>query len=178
MTESEIIKGCIKKDAACQHELFKKYAGVLMGVCLRYTPVKADAEDVLQDAFMRIFSRIHQFRSEGSFEGWLKRITANCALKKMQKRKISFDDIHEQHINNIKTDAVTFSNLTVAELLKQVSSLPEGYRIVFNLYVMEGYSHSEIGELLNIEEATSRSQLSKARKFLQAKILMNQKIAI
>lgn len=178
MTETEIIKGCIKKDAACQHELFKKYAGVLMSVCLRYTPVKADAEDILQEAFIRIFSRINQFRSEGSFEGWLKRITANCALKKLQKKKINFEDIHEQHINNIKTDSIAFSNLTAAEILKQVSYLPEGYRIVFNLYVMEGYSHAEIGALLNIEEATSRSQLAKARKFLQAKILRNQKIAI
>lgn len=177
MTESELIKGCIKKDNGCQYLLFKQYAGMLMTVCQRYAANREEAKDILQDSFIKIFTNIYQFRFEGSFEGWMKRIVANCALKMTEKKKIAFTN-NEAEQNIATTDSSAVSNLTETELLKLISSLPDGYRMVFNLYVMEGFSHFEIAEMLKIEVATSRSQLAKARKLLQKQIILNQKIAI
>ena len=178
MTESELIKGCIKKDKGCQFILFKQYAGVLMTVCFRYSKNHEEAEDLLQDSFIKILLSIHPFRFEGSFEGWMKRIVANHALKMLKKKKFAVININDDEINFAATESFALSNLSETELLKLISSLPDGYRMVFNLYVMEGFPHFEIAEMLGIEVATSRSQLAKARKLLQKQILLNQKIAI
>ena len=179
MTEAEIIKGCKKKNIACQRLLFDAYAGRLMTVCLRYACDTPEAEDMLQESFIRIFEVIDQYRFEGSFEGWLKRITVTIALRILQKKKIKFSSteiVNDEHISVAEPKAL--STLSETELLKLINGLPDGYKIVFNLYVMEGYSHEEIAEMLNIETVTSRTQLMKARKMLQKQILSNQKIAI
>ena len=178
MTEEQLIKGCVQNDVACQRLLFERYAGKLMTICLRYSCDKPEAEDMLQDAFIKIFSHIRQYKSEGSFEGWMKRIVVNCALKTIQKKKTRFIEISNHDAAAPQSDSFVLSSLTEDELIKMISSLPDGYRIVFNLYVMEGYSHDEIAEMLGIQAATSRSQLVKARKLLQKQILLNQKIAI
>ena len=178
MTEEQLIKGCIRKDVACQRTLFEQYAGRLMTICLRYSCDKPEAEDMLQEAFIKIFSHIYQYKFEGSFEGWMKRIVVNCALKAIQKKKTRFLEINNHDSVSPKTDSVALSHLSEDELIKLISNLPDGYRIVFNLYVMEGYSHDEIAAMLNIQAATSRSQLVKARKMLQKQIVVNQKIAI
>ena len=178
MTEEQLIKGCVQNDVACQRLLFERYAGKLMTICLRYSCDKSEAEDMLQDAFIKIFSHIRQYKFEGSLEGWMKRIVVNCALKTIQKKKTRFIEISNHDAAAPQSDSFVLSSLTEDELIKMISSLPDGYRIVFNLYVMEGYSHDEIAEMLGIQAATSRSQLVKARKLLQKQILLNQKIAI
>jgi RNA polymerase sigma-70 factor (ECF subfamily) len=178
LTEKELIKGCIRGDINCQHMLFKKYAGILMTICLRYSGNKQEAEDMLQEAFIRVFSFIGQYKFSGSLEGWLKRITINSALRILESKKIHFFELREeeQQFYTIETDML--SRLSKEELLNLISNLPEGYRIVFNLYVMEGYDHKEIAEILHIKEATSRSQLSKAKALLKEKINSFQKLPI
>lgn len=142
----------------------------MMTVCRRYSCDQKEAEDMLQESFIRIFQNIAQFRFEGSLEGWIRRIVVHTALRILQKKKIHFSDMGEsvEHAQSMDSDAV--SNLGTEELLKLISSLPDGYRIVFNLYVLEGYDHNEIAGMLKISSATSRSQLLKARKLLKTQI--------
>jgi RNA polymerase sigma factor (sigma-70 family) len=149
-----------------------------MAVCSRYAGTSPEAEDMLQESFIKIFSSIHQYRSEGSFEGWLRKITVNICLRKLQKTKIRFDDLAavESVSDDVHPDVI--SMLTEKELTGLISSLPDGYRIVFNLSVIEGYSHDEIAAILDIKAATSRSQLIKARKQLQKQLLDHQKIIL
>ena len=157
--------------------LFGQYAGKMMTVCIRYSGSQAEAEDMLQEGFIRIFSHINQYKFEGSFEGWLRRVVVNTALRILQKKVIHFSEIKEdlQPISNVDPEA--WSNLSEREILKLVSELPTGYRVVLNLYVLEGYSHREIAEMLKINAGTSRSQLAKAKRTLQEQIRSQQKIA-
>jgi RNA polymerase sigma-70 factor (ECF subfamily) len=178
VTENEIIAGCLKKNAICQHLLFAKYSRKLMTVCSRYAGTSPEAEDMLQDSFIKIFSSIHQYRSEGSFEGWLKKITVNTCLRKLEKIKIVYDDLATVESLNDDVHPDVISTLTEKELIGLISSLPNGYRVVFNLNVIEGYSHDEIATMLGIEQATSRSQLMKARRQLQKQLLDYQKIIL
>lgn len=173
-----MIKGCIKQDPLCQRLLFEQYAGKFMTVCIRYANDSMEAEDIMQEGFVRIFNNIHQFKFEGSFEGWMRRVIVNVALKQLQKKKIQFAEIKEDRSNTPALDAYAYNHLGEEELLKLINQLPEGYRIVFSLNVIEGYSHDEIGQLLNIQASTSRSQLVKARKMLQQQIFQLQKIAV
>ena len=178
MTEYEIIHGCLKKDIKCQQMLFIAYAGKMMTVCLRYAKDKMEAEDILQDGFIRVFQYIHQFKFEGSFEGWLRRIIVNTALKNVSKKKIVFVEINDYSEHNGSLPPYAYSNLGADEILKLISRLPEGYRLVFNLHIIEGFTHEEIAKILKIQPATSRSQLVKARKMLQNQITELQKIAV
>ncbi len=147
-----------------------------MTICRRYAKDQPEAEDMLQDAFIRIFNHISQFKSAGSFEGWLKKITVNTAIGILQKRKVKIvtisDDQHEMESQDINV----LSDLNAEDLVKLINQLPDGYRMIFNLYVVEGYSHDEIAEMLKIKTATSRSQLSKARAMLKDRIYLSQKI--
>lgn len=177
MTEREIIQGCLKRDPGTQHILFLEYAGVLMTICRRYAGDHFEAEDMLQEAFIRIFKFIDQYQSTGSFEGWIKRITVRSCLQILQSKKVRFSELTDNH-QEIQTSVPDIiSDLSADELLKLISHLPVGYRMIFNLYVIEGYSHEEIGQMLKIKTATSRSQLSKARSMLQEKINSLQKIS-
>ncbi len=176
MKETDLIQGCIKKDSIAQHALFEKYAGILMSICRRYAKDQPEAEDMLQDSFISIFSHISQFKSTGSFEGWLKRITVNTAIGILQKRKVKIVAISDDQYEIESPDVNILSDLDNEDLLKLINQLPDGYRMIFNLYVMEGYSHDEIGGMLKIKPATSRSQLSKARVMLKEKIYLSQKI--
>ena len=175
MNETDLIQGCIRKNALAQHTLFEKYAGILMTICRRYAVGQSEAEDMLQEAFISIFSHISQFRSSGSFEGWLKRITVNAAIKILQRRKIKLIGISIDH-HEVISSVNILSDLSAEDLLKLISQLPDGYRLVFNLYVIEGYTHEEIAKILKIKTATSRSQLSKARAMLKERIDILQKI--
>ncbi len=177
-SEREIINGCLKGNVKFQKILFETYSGKFMTVCLRYATDQMQAEDMLQDAFIRIFNHLEQYKSEGSFEGWMRRIVVNVALKTIQNKKISYstDEDAGGQIPDNSTDAP--SHLSEGELLNLIKKLPPGYRIIFNLYAIEGYSHDEIGEMLNIKASTSRSQLVKARKMLQQQIINLQKIAV
>jgi RNA polymerase sigma-70 factor (ECF subfamily) len=178
VTDYEIIEGCLNKDPRCQRALFDRYAGKMMGVCLRYAGDHAEAEDMLQEGFLRIFQNIGQFKFEGAFEGWIRRVVVNAAIRTLEKKKIQFRELEENRNDVPRVEATAYNHLTQEELLKLINQLPDGYRLVFNLSAIEGYSHEEIGEMLNIQAGTSRSQLVKARKMLQYQILQLQKVAV
>lgn len=180
MTDDELIKGCLKEDESSQRELFRKYAGKMLGVCQRYAHNSGDAEDIVQDAFIKVFEKIHQFKNEGSFEGWVRRIVVNTALKKYTviryDKEVSGYEINDRNESSI--EATAYSHLTEKELLGLINNLPDGYRLIFNLYVIEGYQHEEIATMLGIQPGTSRSQLVKARNMLKNQIFKMQRIAI
>ena len=181
MTDIELIKGCIKNDALCQKSLFHRYASSLLGVCMRYARNKEDAEDILQDSFIKIFKKIVQFKGDGSFEGWMRRIVVNTALKKYTvsrySKEFSVDEVKDSFLPD-SNDVPAFNHLTEKDLLLLIHHLPDGYRIIFNLYVIEGFQHDEIANMLGIQPGTSRSQLVKARQMLQREIIQMQKIAV
>jgi RNA polymerase sigma-70 factor (ECF subfamily) len=180
LTENQLIKACIKEDAASQKEVFDRYSGRMLSVCLRYARNAADAEDILQDAFIKVFDKMHQFKFEGSFEGWIRRIVVNTALKKYSLRRYEKEvvgyEIKDKDESSIEPSA--YADLTAKDLMDLINALPSGYKLIFNLYVIEGYQHEEIAEMLGIQPGTSRSQLVKARNMLQKQILQLQKIAV
>lgn len=169
-----LIQNCKKQDRKAQEQLYRIYASKLFGVCLKYSDNYQQAEDNLQDGFLTIFEKIYQFKDQGSFEGWMKRILVNTCLQKYRQQKvyeISNEDQLEQEEVEIETE-----DLSVDFLLECVQSLPSRYRQVFNLYVMDDYSHKEIAEFLGISEGTSKSNLARARKALKEKIEKEQNI--
>jgi RNA polymerase sigma factor (sigma-70 family) len=180
LTDEQLIKACIKEDTASQKELFLRFSGRMLGVCNRYARNAADAEDILQEAFIKVFDKMHQFKFQGSFEGWIRKIVVNTALKKYSlsryQKEVSGYEIKEKDEHALEPSA--YSHLTQKELMDLINNLPDGYRIIFNLYVIEGYQHDEIAEILGIQPGTSRSQLVKARNMLQKQILQLQKIAV
>lgn len=166
-----ILEGCRKGRESSQKELYEMLAPKMFAVCLRYMDNRDDAEDILQDGFVTLFTRLDTYSGEGSFEGWARKIFVNTALMSLRKNdalKMS-DDLETAW--DVRSDATTqIQNIGYKELTRMISSLPSGYRTVFNMYVIEGYSHKEISEELGISEATSRSQLMRARTMLQEKI--------
>jgi RNA polymerase sigma factor (sigma-70 family) len=178
LTEYELIKGCLKRETKCQQMLFKQYAGKMMTVCLRYAKDHMEAEDMMQEGFIRVFQYIDQFKFEGSFEGWIRRVIVNVALKYIAKKKVRFEEITDASEAFGNLEPYAYSNLGEEDILKLINELPEGYRLVFNLNIIEGFSHEEVAKILKIQPATSRSQLVKARKMLQNQIIKLQKIAV
>lgn len=168
MTLQELIEKCKQQNAKAQGTLYKRYSGVLFGICLKYSPNRAAAEDNLQDAFITIFSRIEQYQGKGSFEGWIKRITVNTVLQKYRKKKV-YDISNEQQIEDVDVE-VAEEGIPLDFLLKIIQELPDRYRMVFNLYVLDGYSHKEIAEMLGISDGTSKSNLARARMILKTKV--------
>ena len=168
MILQELIEGCKQQNAKAQGALYKRYSSVLFGICLKYSPNRAEAEDNLQDAFITIFSRVEQYQGKGSFEGWIKRITVNTALQKYRKKKV-FDISNEQQIEDVQVE-VEEIDIPLDFLLKIIQELPDRYRLVFNLYVLDGYSHKEIAEMLGISDGTSKSNLARARMILKTKV--------
>ena len=175
LTDHQLIHGCIKNDQQCQQQLFERFAGKMLTVCLRYATDRMEAEDMLQDAFIKVYRNISQFKFEGSFEGWIRRIVVNTALKYCQKKKMKYDEVQPEAANVGGIDPSAYTHLNEAELLKLIHRLPEGYKLVFNLHIIEGSSHEEIAVMLHIKDSTSRSQLVKARRYLQNEILKMQK---
>ena len=170
MTEEELIKGCVNKKEHCQRMLFEKYAGKMMSVCLRYAKDQHEAKDILQVGFVKVFDYIHQFKNEGSIEGWMRRVFVSVALRQFNRKKFRFDDIDTVGMDVIVEDPAVLAKISEDDIHKLILQLPAGYRMVFNLNVIEGYSHEEIATMLKIQPATSRTQLLKARKMLQGLI--------
>ncbi len=173
MIDSKFLKRLKKGEPLAQKELYDKYAPILLGIAMRYSGSREEAEDIVQDAFVKIFKYIKTFEQRGSFEGWLRKIVINTAIgnyrkEKKHKYQNDFQDINETEIldNDFKEP-----DFTMDEILKAVQSLPKGYRTVFNLYAIEGYKHKEIAQMLGIDESTSKSQYHRARKLLQKKLL-------
>lgn len=172
-SEEEIIEGCIKNKRKAQKRLYEKYYRRMLGICLRYCSDTDEAEHVMLSGFMSIFSKINSFQRKGSFEGWMKRIMVNTAIdafRKNKKYKYHLDVVDLE--NELQTEGNFPENISINEILSIVQQLPPGYRIVFNLFAIEGYEHKEIAEMLGVSVNTSKTQLFKARKMLQ-KILNN-----
>ena len=169
MTENELILKCKQQDAGAQGQLYQKYNGVLFSICLRYSPNYEEAQDNLQDAFLTIFKKIEQFKGKGSFEGWLKRVTVNTVLQKYRKKRI-FETIEDDLLEDSSVEVVEDNNIPLDALLRMIQELPDQYRLVFSMYVLDGYTHREIAEMLGISDGTSKSNLARARKILQTKV--------
>ncbi len=178
LSEKDLVRGCLLDKEDCQREVFRRYAGKMLALCLRYTSNRMEAEDVLQDAFIRVFDKMGSFRNEGSLEGWIRRIVVTTALQNIRSKGYSPDSRGLDAIPEDPIPPAILAHLHEKDLLDLVAALPRGYKIVFNLYAIEGYSHREIAEMLDIGESTSRSQLAKARKMLQEKLLSLHRIAV
>lgn len=150
-----------------QLKFYESFAPKMLSLCMRYTNNREEAEDVLQEGFIKVFKFLHQFTGQGNFEGWMRRIFINTSIENIRKR-IFFEQIGETNNNDVKVSGTSgYDSLAHADLLKIIESLSEGYRTIFNLYVVEGFSHREIANILNITESTSKSQLSRAKGILQ-----------
>lgn len=169
MSLEQLIKKCINQDAKAQSQLYKQYASKLFSLCLKYSKNYAEAEDNLHDAFITVFSKIDQYKNKGSFEGWLKRIAINTSLQRYRENVGVFDIVNEGNIEDVTVD-INDEDVNIDFLLQIIQELPDRYRLVFNLYVLDGYSHVEISELINISTGTSKSNLARARMILKEKI--------
>ena len=170
--EKRIIEGCIKNDKRWQKALYDSYASVLLSIAIRYAYSRDDAEDILQDSFCKIYSNIEQFKGTGSFEGWLKRIVVNTALTHYKKNEKHYHNIDVNDFADVipGSSHIAETDFQMSELLKIINSLPKGYRMVFNLYAIEGYKHKEIAEIMGIDENTSKSQFSRAKKIVRERL--------
>ncbi len=172
MTEEELVRGCVEGKPLFQQALYKRFAGMMKGVCMRYSDTIEEAEDILQDGFIKVFMNLKNFRQDGSLEGWVRRIMVNTALNHYRANQKSahhanIDEIGE-FVPDVRID--NYDKLNTRVLLKMIEELPTGYRIVFNMFEIEGYSHKDIANVLNVSINTSKSQLLKARRALQIKI--------
>ncbi len=171
ISETDLINGCIRGDRQMQEELYNRFAGKMYAVCLRYANNADDAQDLLQDGFIKVFRNLHRFRAEGSFEGWVRRVFINSSIEHFRKKSLQLSKVSEKEEETIgDTDTTALDDLAEKDIVKLIQELSPGYRTVFNLYVVEGYSHKEIGEKLGISEGTSKSQLARARSILQKKV--------
>lgn len=168
ISDEKLVSGCLKGESNAQKALYEKFKIQLFRVCLRYAKDRTEAEDMLQDGFIKIFTDLHQFSFQGPLGAWMRRVVVNVALQHIRKNKcLQMNEELENIADDYQADADVFSNLNLKTLTKLIQKLPDGYRVVFNMYVIEGYSHKEIAEQLNIEVNTSKSQLSKAKATLR-----------
>jgi len=170
ITDSDLIQGCIDGDPRMQEELYRKFSPKMYAVCLRYAGNNDDAQDLLQDGFIKVFRNLTKFRNEGSFEGWMRRVFVNTSIEHY-RRKVHLNSISEQEERIIEDASVSvLDQLAERDIVQLVRELSPGYRAVFNLYVIEGYSHKEIADMLQISEGTSKSRLARAKSILQKKV--------
>jgi RNA polymerase sigma-70 factor (ECF subfamily) len=167
VSESDLILGSIRGDRRMQELLYKTYSPKMYGVCLRYAGNPDDAQDILQEGFVKVFKNLTRFRGDGSFEGWIRRIFVNTAIEHY-RRKVNMYPVTENQENTIEDkDWTAFDRLALKDLLEIIQELSPGYRTVFNMYVVEGYTHRDIADILGISEGTSKSQLARAKAILQ-----------
>jgi RNA polymerase sigma factor (sigma-70 family) len=167
ISESDLIEGCITGDRKMQRELYNRFASKMYGVCLRYAGNGEEAEDILQEGFIKVYNKIGSFKGTGSLEGWIRRIFVNTAIEHF-RRKAYLQPITEREENSLETKYLSIlDDLAERDIIQLIQQLSPGYRTVFNMYVVEGYTHKEIAEALGISEGTSKSQLSRAKSILQ-----------
>ena len=172
MSLNKLIKQCAKTDSKAQSEIYQLYAGKLYSICLKYSKNKQEAQDNFQDGFITIFEKIGQFNFQGSFEGWVKRVMVNTVLLKYRNKTV-LNIVTEEIPDEVIVD-IDEEDVSLEYLLNLIQELPDRYRMVFNLYVMDGYSHKEISEMMQIAEGTSKSNLARARAILKQKIEVHQ----
>ena len=176
MTEENLIKKCASGNSLAQKTFYEKFAGKMMGVCLRYAQNYEEAQDVLQDAFIKIFGKLPEYEKKGSLEGWVRRIVVNTALDSYRKNKKFQQNVAVDSVDYmLENKTYIIEELNANDLLVVIKTLPDGYRMVFNLFAIEGYSHKEIAERLGVTESTSKSQFSRAKKMLRD-VLMKKKM--
>ena len=173
MTENELIEGCRQKNRKAQKMLYELHAPVMFGVCMRYVKNREDAEDVMIEGFFKVMTNIDQFRGAGSFQGWIRRIMVNESLMFLRKQHNFRMTVEVSNIE-IKSQVSVEDELSAQDIINLLDKLPTGYRTVFNLYVLEGYKHREIAEMLDISINTSKSQLILAKKRMQSLVKQNQ----
>lgn len=173
-TETELIEQCRNGQRKAQRDLFERHAGTMLAVCSRYISDKSEAEDVMITAFAKVFDKLNQFKHEGSFEGWIRRIMVNESLTYIRRNKHMYLEVDIEDAHRQPDYAVLDNHLHAEDLMKLVEQLPTGYRTVFNMYAIEGFSHKEIAEAMGISENTSKSQLSRARAMLQKHLLKRE----
>ncbi|MEO8584061.1 MAG: sigma-70 family RNA polymerase sigma factor [Flavitalea sp.] len=171
ISESDLIRECIGGNRQMQEELYNRFSGKMYAVCLRYSNNAEDAQDLLQDGFIKVYRNLHRFRAEGSFEGWVRRVFVNSSIEHFRKKSIELTRVSEKEEGTIgDNDISALDTLAEKDIINLVRELSPGYRTVFNLYVIEGFAHREIAEQLGITEGTSKSQLARARSILQKKV--------
>ncbi len=176
ITEEALITGCINGNRKMQEELYRIFSPKMFAICMRYCSNYQEAEDLLQEGFIKVFGNISRFRNEGSFEGWMKRIFVNTAIEGFRKNHFLNNMMEVEEMKNDIVQEDDFHQLSAADLLRMVQALSPGYRTVFNLYAIEGYNHQEIADMLGISVGTSKSQLARARYILQKMVLSSQKV--
>ena len=172
--EDKLIEGCIAGKRDMQRLLYDLYAKKMMAICLRYAPTTFEAEDIMQDAFVKVFNHIHSFKKDCPLEFWIRRIVINTALKHLRSKQLLTVSHEAEEAASLSSEDVNLTGYTMDELLGMIQSLAPRYRMVFNLYAIEGYNHKEIGEMLGISEGTSKSQYSRARAILQSMLLRQE----
>ncbi|HAI82030.1 MAG TPA: RNA polymerase subunit sigma-70 [Chitinophagaceae bacterium] len=172
MEEHELIRLCLRHDPKAQRMLYDSYASAMLGVCYRYTKNVTDAQDVLQEGFVKVFTKLHQYQGTGSIAGWIKTIMVHSAISYLRKQKLLTIDVSEA-LNNAIAEQHQLPDVPLAtkQVAEAIRALPTGYQTIFNLYAVEGYSHAEIAQMLGISEGTSRSQYARARAILQQQLL-------
>lgn len=170
LSEQELIDGCRKGDRSCQLALYERYCRKMMMVCLRYSKATAEAEDILQEGFVKVFHALKDFRQESRLETWITRIIVNTALNSQRKKLYLYPMVDVEDID-LPGEEVCMSGIHFMQLLEMIQSLPKGCQVVFNLFAIEGYNHKEIAQLLGISEGTSKSQYARARMLLQTKLI-------
>ena len=175
-SEKELIERCLENDPRAQEFLYKQYSRRMYGVCLRFAHNTLEADDILQEGFIKVFTYLKDFRQNGSLEGWIRRTIINTAINYFNSKQKEWQEtsIDKAYSYSSETETI-LDKISADDLLRLIQELPEGYRMVFNLYVVEGYNHHEIAEMLHISENTSKSQLSRARMSLQEKLMRRKK---
>ncbi len=173
-SEKELISRCLNRDPEAQESLYRNYASRMFGICMRYSRDGMEAQDMLQEGFIRAFRYLKDYRFEGSFEGWLRRVFVTTAIN-MKRKELKFqsEELTVEKVQQIDSYEDALSKMSQQELVQMIRELPTGYRMVFNLFVIEGFSHKEIGKLMGISESTSKSQLWCAKRNLRIRLLKN-----
>lgn len=178
MTEEAILQGCLINQPAAQQELYSRYSPKMLTVCYRFARNREDAEDMLQEGFIRVFTQIHQFQHKGSFEGWIRRIIVHTCINHLKKHKKFNDAVDISNAQNIMVREESVPSIIQAkQVIECIRTLPVGYRTVLNLFAIEGFTHREIAQMLEIEESTSRSQYTRAKAMLE-QLLVQKKIIL
>jgi RNA polymerase sigma factor (sigma-70 family) len=176
MTEEQMLTGSVRNNAAAQEAFYDRFSPRMLGVCYRFAKSREDAEDMLQEGFIKIFTQLNQYRNEGSLEGWIRRVIVHTCINTLKKNKKFNDTVDITYAQGFHTNEDLVPSLLQAkQIVEYIRSLPLGYRTVLNLYAIEGYSHKEIGVMLEIGESTSRSQYTRAKAMLE-EILIKRKL--
>ncbi len=168
MTEEAILSGCLQNDAGAQRELYTRYSPKMLSVCYRFAHNREDAEDMLQEGFIKVFSQVHTFHNKGAFEGWVRRIMVHTCINHLKKNKKFNESVDIIYANGVQVREESVPSIVQAkQIVECIRLLPLGYRTVLNLYAIEGYTHKEISAMLDVEESTSRSQYTRAKQMLE-----------